>query len=272
MTSGVMDYYYDKTNWLYYSVLGSTRDLEPLEYLSHMNHSFLFAPGTPNRAAYSTNGFSLVGLALAGLFNLSDWAALDQRQLAWGEKVFKDDATLFATRRRASEDAAAPPQRPPRRSGERAAGSSGNGLGWPGAPMALPSEAPQGAPSCPPRRGTCLKYPMVAKQYASQPRPVPAGAPPAPPLPFFEISNHSCLNSWTGGNIAARPLDVARFTHAVFTQQLLSQVAPGPRAAPATVVLPAPPAAAPPPSPSPPSSSPPPCAPPPSSLRPHCSR
>ena len=108
MTSGVMDYYYDKTNWLYYSVLGSTRDLEPLEYLSHMNHSFLFAPGTPNRASYSTNGFSLVGLALAGLFNLSDWAALDQRQLAWGEKVFKDDATLFTTRRRASEDAAPP--------------------------------------------------------------------------------------------------------------------------------------------------------------------
>ena len=32
--------------------------------------------------------------------------------------------------------------------------------------------------------------------------------------PFRDISSHSCLNSWTGGNIAARPLDTARFAHA----------------------------------------------------------
>lgn len=30
------------------------------------------------------------------------------------------------------------------------------------------------------------------------------------------MSGHSCLNSWLGGNIAARPLDVARFTYSLF--------------------------------------------------------
>ena len=51
------------------------RDVEPLEYLMHMQKDFLFSPGTPNRGAYSTNGFSLVGLALCGLLRLDDWAS-----------------------------------------------------------------------------------------------------------------------------------------------------------------------------------------------------
>ena len=61
-------------------VTGSTRDVEPLEYLVHMDHTFEFPPGstllippgkpgagqTVKRGSYSTNGFSLIGLALAG--------------------------------------------------------------------------------------------------------------------------------------------------------------------------------------------------------------
>lgn len=162
MTSGVGDYYTDRTNWLYRTVMGGTRDVEPLEYLAHMNHTFFFAPGTPGRGSYSTNGFSLVGLALAGLLGLDDWAKLDQRSLAWGDQLFDDDATLFGT------------------------------------------------------RGTCLSYPRVARQHDSEYT--------NPHYAFEEISNHSCLNSWLGGNIAARPLDVARFTHAVFGKQSLLNV------------------------------------------------
>lgn len=51
---------------------------------------------------------------------------------------------------------------------------------------------------------------MIAKQYASL---------PPHHLRFFEISNHSCLNSWTGGNVAARPLDVARFVYAAYSER-----------------------------------------------------
>lgn len=55
----------NRTNWLMNSVLSiPERDVEPLEYLSHMNKTLLFDPDS-GRASYSTNGFSLVGLALA---------------------------------------------------------------------------------------------------------------------------------------------------------------------------------------------------------------
>ena len=162
MTSGVGDYYTDRSNWLYRTVMGGTRDVEPLEYLAHMNHTFFFAPGTPGRGSYSTNGFSLVGLALCGLLGLDDWAKLDQRGLAWGDQVFADDATGFGT------------------------------------------------------RGTCLSHPDVARQHDSEYA--------NPHHAFEEISNHSCLNSWLGGNIAARPRDVARFAHAVFGKRSLLNV------------------------------------------------
>merc|ERR1740121_2315768 len=99
-----MDYYYDRSNWLMNENLLTTRDVEPLEYLMHMNKSFLFAP-TSGRASYSTNGFSLVGLALAGLFNHTDWVELDQNALAWGSQRFHDDQTLFPDRGPCAKDA-----------------------------------------------------------------------------------------------------------------------------------------------------------------------
>ena len=110
---------------------------------------------TVQRGAYSTNAFSLVGLALCGLLNLTHWYELDQHELAWGavgKKRFPDDMALFPT------------------------------------------------------RGPCDAYPHMATQYNS----------PAPNASFRSINRHSCLNTWMGGNIAARPLDVARFTHAAF--------------------------------------------------------
>ena len=62
--------------------------------------SFLFSPGeeivvpagqpgagqTVRRGAYSTNAYSLIGLALTGLFELDEWTQLDQRSLAWGSQ------------------------------------------------------------------------------------------------------------------------------------------------------------------------------------------
>ena len=99
--------------------------------------------------------FALVGLALAGALGLNDWAELDQRALAWGDKLPADDDVAFFG------------------------------------------------------RGTCLTYDKVASQY-SGPMPGAGGGH------FVEISNHSCLNSYTGGNIGAAPRDVARFTAAVF--------------------------------------------------------
>lgn len=158
MQSGVSDYYYDKTNWLMKEVLSTTRDIEPLEYLAHMDKNFIFPPNS-GRASYSTNGFSLVGLALAGHFNLTHWADLDQRALAWGDDLFPDDQTLF------------------------------------------------------PVRGPCTKDPRIAHQWSS----------PGLNKTFFDISSHSCLNSWMGGDLAARPLDVARFTYRVFTGKLLNE-------------------------------------------------
>jgi CubicO group peptidase (beta-lactamase class C family) len=158
MTSGVQDYYQDTTNWLMKEVLSSTRDVEPLEYLAHQSKEFLFAP-TSGRASYSTNGFSLVGLALAGYFNLSHWQDLDQRALAWGDQLFPDDQTLF------------------------------------------------------PVRGPCTNDHRIAHQWTSN----------GLNKTFHDIAQHSCLNSWMGGDIAARPLDVARFTYRVFTGKLLNQ-------------------------------------------------
>ena len=201
---------------LYRQVMGSTRDVEPLEFLLHQDHAFLFPPGgtttvpagapgagstvqrgahstsgashvhghtrdmpaPPPIGAYSTNGFALVGLALAGglsdwarlrlrrtasphtsslctgALGLADWADLDQRALAWGDRLPADDATRFFG------------------------------------------------------RGTCLSYRGVARQYTG---------PAAGRGRFLEISNHSCLNSFTGGNIGAAPRDVARFTHAAYS-------------------------------------------------------
>ena len=41
LRGGIKDYYYDSTQWLYRTVMGSTRDVEPLEFLVHQDHSFL---------------------------------------------------------------------------------------------------------------------------------------------------------------------------------------------------------------------------------------
>lgn len=63
-----------------------------------------------------------------------------------------------------------------------------------------------------PTTGVCASYDDVVHQYTSQDH----------SHPFTDIRNHSCLNSWTGGNIAARPLDVARFAWEIFgTEELI---------------------------------------------------
>ena len=68
-----------------------------------------------------------------------------------------------------------------------------------------------------PTRGRCDAYPRMAKQWASE----------SEGIPYHDISTYSCVNSWLGGNIAARPLDTARFVYATYADdapnKLLSQ-------------------------------------------------
>ena len=61
-----------------------------------MDNSFYFNPG--EGGAYSTNGMSLVGLAIAGLQNKKFLYDVDQRELAWGKHLYPDDHTHFPTR------------------------------------------------------------------------------------------------------------------------------------------------------------------------------
>ena len=55
------------------------------------------APSDEHRR-FDSAGFSLAGLALAGLFNLTHWHELNQLDLAWGGRPPADDRSLFATR------------------------------------------------------------------------------------------------------------------------------------------------------------------------------
>jgi len=158
MQSGVKDYAYG--GWLRATTFSTDGDVTPLEYLAHQDHGFLFAPG--KGAAYSTNGYSLVGLALAGHEGVASWTALDQHSLAWPAALaFPDDRAIFIT------------------------------------------------------RGRCLEYEDVAHQYFG--RVADLGGK------YRDISNRSCLNSWMGGNLAARPLDAARFLWSTFSGGGLSQ-------------------------------------------------
>jgi CubicO group peptidase (beta-lactamase class C family) len=196
MSSGIGDYFLDHTNWLYDQSIARNRTVEPLEYLAHMSHGFIFPPGATEtvpagrpgagmnvtRGSYSTNGFSLVGLALAGVLNLTDWAQLDQRELAWGTHLFDDDASVFPT------------------------------------------------------RGTCRSYPTVAEQYTSENSRVRFHAITDRPclnswlggnfagpsrdssslqlLPAARCSPRCIAASWDA--VTGRPLDVARFVFSAF--------------------------------------------------------
>merc|ERR1740123_1086497 len=40
-------------------------------------------------------------------------------------------------------------------------------------------------------------------------------------LTFFDITSASCLNSWTGGNLAAPSSSLANMVHEIYTSQIL---------------------------------------------------
>ena len=87
------------------TTLSSFRDVTPLEYLSYMEKGLYFAPG--QGGAYSTNAFSLLGLAIAGIQNKDFWYEVDQHELIWGSHYPKpdDDRMLFPTRGTCLENA-----------------------------------------------------------------------------------------------------------------------------------------------------------------------
>ena len=60
-----------------------------------------------------------------------------------------------------------------------------------------------------PGRGWCSKDPLIVHQYANTP--YHWGGVKTSAYSFFDIVNTSCLNGWTCGNLAATPLDIARF-------------------------------------------------------------
>ena len=158
LSSGLKDY---DEGMLIRTTLSSFRDVTPLEYLAYMDKGLYFDPG--QGGAYSTNAFSLLGLAIAGIQN-KRWYEVDQHSLVWGSHTPAGDRTTFPT------------------------------------------------------RGTCLQNGFnndpstMAHQYFSDSRPPRY----RPDRQFVDLANRSCLNTWFGGNIAARPLDVARFVHATY--------------------------------------------------------
>ena len=68
-----------------------------------------------------------------------------------------------------------------------------------------------------PTRGTCLEQvddpSQMARQYFSDSNPPQF----RPDKTFVDLATQSCLNSWMGGNVAARPLDVARFVYQTYS-------------------------------------------------------
>ena len=192
MRGGIKDYYYDSTQWHCKprhspatsrrpasgpcsnwrgsdkTVMGSTRDVEPLEFLVHQDHGFLFAPGA--------TGVVPPGVPGAGQ-TVARGALLDERICA--------RAASPSPARSASTTGRARPAR-----------------------LGLGRQAPRR------RRRRLLRagHRSDARQGGEQARPH-AGRRRRP---LVEISNHSCLNSYTGGNIGAAPREVARFTAAVF--------------------------------------------------------
>ena len=177
LQSGLRDY----DDWLLYETLDTPpRDITPIEYLAHMDHGLLFEPGSG--AAYSTNGFSLVGLALAGKLGKTWWHEVDQRELAWGHERYDDDRTTFPVTGTCLENACL----------DHADGH------------------------CPPE--------SMAHQYFSNARQPTPGQPwyadgrPADRT-FVDITGQSCLNSWMGGNVAARAIDAARFVYEAYSNR-----------------------------------------------------
>jgi CubicO group peptidase (beta-lactamase class C family) len=70
-----------------------------------------------------------------------------------------------------------------------------------------------------PMRGQCSLDPLMVHQY----RPVVSAGPSRERvITVSDIYNDSCLNGWTCGNIAATPIDVARFYYELFHGRVVS--------------------------------------------------
>lgn len=76
-----------------------------------------------------------------------------------------------------------------------------------------------------PGRGPCSKDPMIVHQYANIPyKWVSHGSATGTGgnITFLDIVNNSCLNGWTCGNIAAGPIDIARFHYHLHKLRIVS--------------------------------------------------
>ena len=180
MRSGVADYPYNDlaTFALSPSMRGAGHDITPYDYLHAWTPKhFDFAPGTGG--SYSSNGYVLLGIAMAAATGSEDWWAFDQR------------AALLP---------------PP------------GGGGGPGGPGGGQQQQAALAASVPNFRfalnGTCDSEPGVVQQYTASAS--HAESPLWVTVDFDDIANASCLNGWTMGNIAAPPVEVATMLYALF--------------------------------------------------------
>jgi hypothetical protein len=153
-------------------------DVTPFEILHRFNKTWIAPPGT--RWKYASTGYELLGLALTAVYGYDTWEDYDQMSVF--PSSIRDEYT---------------------------------GTSFPG-------------------KGLCAKDPLIIHQYANTP--YRWGPNPYPNYTFTDIRNTSCLNGepatfltacisteinstdtyihnagWVCGNIAATPLDIARF-------------------------------------------------------------
>ena len=90
MESGLADY----TSLQEWTIAHPTEDYLPLDFISNMRKSFLFTPGGGG-AAYSSNGFVLLGMMLTAVTGKADWTGLDQLAAAGPQNQAKYNTTIF---------------------------------------------------------------------------------------------------------------------------------------------------------------------------------
>jgi hypothetical protein len=103
-----------------------------------------------------------------------------------------------------------------------------NATSWEGLDQQAAALPPGGAApddtSLFPQRGRCSQYPRMAHQYAWR---ITDNLTVARAHPgsgnFTDINTRSCLNGWTAGNLAARPIDAARFYHNLLAGRIVSR-------------------------------------------------
>lgn len=93
MTSGLRDY--DDTAFETWTIENPDKDATPLGLIGALNKTFLFKPGSPEEAAYSSDGFVLLGMVLASVTDAPTYDKLDQMVVNGSEASALFGDTIF---------------------------------------------------------------------------------------------------------------------------------------------------------------------------------